>query len=82
MSRAAMTDKGLTRLLGRFGGKPLGYTGFTCPGSTDRQGENSLWSGCVVSRVTPAGDTTTLRMFGAIVERAGRFKLLSLANGL
>lgn len=82
MARAAMTDKGLMRLLERFGGKPLGYTGFTCRDSADRQGENRLWSGCVVSRVTPAGDTTSLRMFGAIVERAGRFKLLSLANGL
>jgi hypothetical protein len=82
MSRAAMTDKALARLLERFGGKPLGYIGFTCRDSADREGENRLWSGCVVSRLTPTGGTTRLRMFGAIIERAGRFKFLSLANGL
>jgi hypothetical protein len=80
MSRAAMTDKGLTRLLDRFGGRPPGYAGFACPNAVDRQGQNTLWSGCVVSRVT-AGDTARLRLFGAIVERDGRFKFLSLSNG-
>ena len=81
LSRSASTDKALTRLFDRFGGKSLGYAGFTCPDSPDRQGANTLWSACVVSRVS-AGDTTRLRMFGAIVARAGRFKFLSLTNGL
>jgi len=82
LSRSASSDKALSRLFGRFGGRPLGYAGFTCADSTDRQGPNTLWSGCVVHRVSSTGDTTRLRMFGAIVGREGRFKFLSLTNGL
>jgi len=82
LSRSASTDKAVSRLFDRFGGKPLGYAGFACPDSTDRQGANTLWSACVVNRVGSAGDTTRLRMFGAIVGREGRFKFLSLTNGL
>ena len=81
LSRTAATDKGFTRLMARFGGRPLHYVGFTCPDSAERQGSNTLWSGCVVARRDGA-DTTRLRMFGAIVARDGRFKLLSLSNGL
>lgn len=81
LSRAAATDKGFTRLMSRFGGKPLDYVGFSCPDSAERQGSNTLWSGCVVAR-REGGDTTRRRMFGAIVARGGRFKLLSLSNGL
>jgi hypothetical protein len=81
LTRSAATDKGLRRLLGRFGGRPLAYAGFTCADSVDRQGANTLWSGCAVQQVA-GGDTTRLRMFGPIVRRDGRFKFLSLANGL
>jgi hypothetical protein len=80
--RSASTDKAVTRLFGRFGGRPLGYTGFACPGTADRQGANTLWSDCVVNRVTAHNDSVELRMFGAIVGREGQFKFLSLTNGL
>jgi len=80
--RSASTDKAVTRLFGRFGGKPLGYAGFACPGAVDREGANTLWSDCVVKRVTAEGDKVRLRMFGAIISHHGQFKFLSLANGL
>ncbi len=80
--RSASSDKAVSRLFGRFGGKPLGYTGFACPAAVDRQGANTLWSDCVVKRVTMEGDSVRHRMFGAIVGRQGQFKLLSLTNGL
>jgi hypothetical protein len=82
LSRSASTDKARSRLFSRFGGRPLHYAGFTCPDSSDRQGANTLWAGCVVNRVGSTGDTTRLRMFGAIITRDGRFKFLSLTNGL
>lgn len=82
MSRAASTDKALTRLLSRFGGKPLGFAGLTCPDTAIREGANTVWSNCVVKRLTTGGDTVQLRMFGAIVSREGRYKFLSLTNGL
>ena len=80
--RSASSDKAVGRLFRRFGGKPLGYAGFTCPSAVEHQGANSLWSDCVVKRVTTEGDSVQLRMFGAIVGRSGQFKLLSLTNGL
>ena len=80
--RSASSDKAVSRLFGRFGGKPLGYAGFACPGAVDRQGANTLWSDCAVKRVTTGGDSVRLRMFGAIVGRSGHFKFLSLTNGL
>ena len=82
LSRSASTDKALGRLFSRFGGKPLRYTGFTCPDSSDRQQANTLWSGCVVEWADAAGSTIRLRMFGPIIAREGRFKFLSLTNGL
>ena len=80
--RSASSDKAVGRLFGRFGGKPLGYVGCACPGAVDRQGENTLWSDCVVKRITTGGDSVRLRMFGAIVGRGGQFKFVSLTNGL
>jgi len=82
LTRSVSTDKGLTRLFERFGGSPLGYVGFTCADSVDRQGENTIWTACAVARVSANGDTTKLGMFGPIVARDGRFKFLSLTNGL
>jgi hypothetical protein len=80
--RSASTDKAVRRLFGRFGGKPLGFAGFACPGKADRQGANTLWPDCDVTRTTAEGDSVRLRMFGAIVGRQGQFKFLSLTNGL
>ena len=82
MSRTASTDKATTRLLSRFGGAPLGFAGVTCPDPAIREGANTLWSNCVVKRLTSSGDTGRLRMFGTIVSRDGRYKFLSLTNGL
>jgi len=69
-------------LMARFGGRPLGFAGHSCATPLERQGENTVWSGCIVRRAGNGGDTTALRMFGSIIERGGRFKFLSLSNGL
>jgi hypothetical protein len=76
--RSAGTEKAAKRLLARFGGRPLGFHGYACPARPERQGDNTVWPGCVV-RSDAANE---LRMFGAIIERGGRFKFLSLTNGL
>ena len=83
LTRAASTEKSAGRLLRRFGGKPLGYAGYACDDKSVREGANRLWSGCVVRFTEPGSrDTTRLRLFGSVVERDGRFKFLSLTNGL
>lgn len=83
LQRSAATNKGAARLLSRFGGHSLDYAGHTCPGAPVREGANTLWSACFVNSASPtSGDTTRLRLFGPIIERGGRYKFLSLANGL
>lgn len=83
LRRSASTAKGASRLLARFGGRPLTLRGPVCAAPPEHQGENTVWAGCVVRRPDAGrGDTTTLRLFGAIVERGGRYKFLSLANAL
>ena len=83
LTRSASTEKATSRLLHRFGGKPFGYAGFSCDNTLAREGANTLSPGCAVRFIEPGRrDTTRLRMFGSIVERDGRFKFLSLTNGL
>jgi hypothetical protein len=82
LMRSAGTEKAVTRLMARFGGRPLGFVGHSCATPRERQGENTVWSRCVVRRAGDRGDTTSLRMFGSIIQRGGQFKFLSLSNGL
>ncbi len=70
---------GLKRLLRRAGGVRVAYLGHTCDAKPERQGPNTLWSSCSV-RLAANGDTVTQRWFGTILEREGRFKLLSYKN--
>ena len=76
------SSKGISRLWRRFSGGRLGVTGHACPSAPLAQGDNRLWTDCTVSRVDHSGDTTSVRMFGAIIERDGRYKFLSYANDL
>ncbi len=39
--RSAGTDKAARRLLARFGGRPLGFHGYSCPSRPERQGTTS-----------------------------------------
>jgi len=81
LQRSALTNKSASRLLDRFGGRPLGVIGYECPRRPSIQGKNTVWDGCAVSR-RAADESSTLRMFGPIIERDGRFKFLALSSGL
>ena len=76
----AGSNKGLRRAVQRFAGSPFGYRGLVCQ-PPQVQGTMRL-HGCDVRRVTIGGDTTQERLFGAILERDGEFKFLSLENKL
>lgn len=71
---------GLTRLLRRLGKQPLRYVDNRCDPKPDRQGRNLIWTNCLVRLVSPAGDTTSHRLFGSIIQRDGRFKIVSYKN--
>jgi hypothetical protein len=68
------------RLMNRLGGVHFRYVDHTCNPAPEIQGENKLWTGCQLRVVGPDNDTTTQRWFGAILERGGTFKFLTLAN--
>ena len=82
LTRSAANTKAAQRVLARVGGRSIRYAGFTCPDSATRHGTNTIWAGCTVELLSGGGDTTSLRMFGPIVQREGRFKFLSLTNAL
>lgn len=73
------SQKGVTRLLNRYGGKPVRLIGSDCRAPARREGENALWDDCV-QRLTQGGDTVSLRLFSGIYERNGRFKIFSYTN--
>ena len=75
------SEKGISRLLKRYGGQPTGYRGIECQEPVATQPPNRFWQ-CAV-RWQPAPDKPDpLRAFGFIMEREGRFKFVSYANGL
>jgi hypothetical protein len=75
-------SRGLNRALARHGGRPLQAIGHTCPDTAAEEGANRVWHGCVVRRLDEAGDTVNTSLFGAILERDGRFKFINYANRL
>jgi hypothetical protein len=76
------SNKGVTRLLRRLGGRPLGVVDHACAATPERQGPNRLWQRCTVRHVRAPGDTVRARMFGSVIERGGRYKFVSYANDL
>lgn len=63
------------------GGTSLGYESHECTRSA-REGANTIWSDCQVVRRLPDGGERSERLFGTIVERDGRYKLVALSNEL
>lgn len=70
---------GFKRLVRRAGGIQMTLAGYSCAPAA-RQGENRLWANCQLRLVGAKGDTTTHRFFGTILERHGRFKIISFKN--
>ena len=76
----AASGVGARRALERQGGRQLAYHGLACQ-PPQRHGEVQL-HGCDVLVRDETGGIGRLRMFGAILERRGAFKFLSLENRL
>lgn len=76
------SSRGVTRLLRRYAGNPVGYRGHQCNRAAEPLGEGSVRSGCVLHLEREGAAPAEFRLFGPIVEHAGRFKFLSYANEL
>ncbi len=77
----ASSEKGITRVVTRHGGRTLGFAGYQCPDSARTDGGLSFWDGCLVT-FEHEGDSRRMRLFGSIIERGGRYKFYSYANDL
>jgi hypothetical protein len=71
---------GVLRALGRLGGRTLDYRGHTCEPEPAVGGDNRVWVGCLVTLGRDGEEATPIRLFSAILERNGRFAILSYAN--
>jgi len=74
------TATGLERLLTRLGGSPLGYRSLSCAEVPVIEGSNRIWKDCTVRFSLPGSSIQTLQLFASIIEREGRYKILSYAN--
>ncbi|MEP6691121.1 MAG: hypothetical protein ABJD07_08180 [Gemmatimonadaceae bacterium] len=74
---------GIGRALKVLGGRRVTVSRYRCRPEPERQGDNLVWIGCTMrlGGAVPDG-ITELPLFGAVIERAGRFKFLSYSNKL
>jgi hypothetical protein len=75
------SEKGLGQLIDVLGDRAVTYAGHRCD-PPRYEGANTLWGPCVVRVAVPPADTAEARLFGLVLERGGRFKVLSFANTL
>lgn len=76
------SSKGIGRALDEYGDKPLRYVGYACDTVASHEGANTVWGPCTVKVRGGRNDTISLRLFGPLIERAGRWKFVSYGNKL
>ncbi|MEX0979607.1 MAG: hypothetical protein WDZ89_00840 [Gemmatimonadota bacterium] len=85
------SGRGLTRLLRRYGGHDMGYVAYDCPEAPVTEGESRYWHGCEILHTVPdeatgeragGSEPVRIRLFGSIMEREGRYKLVGFSNDL
>lgn len=74
-------EKGLARTRESLGSRPLGFVGYRCDPRPSREGVNLVWGPCVL-RWRRGNQTGDARLFGLIIERAGRFKFVDYGSRL
>ena len=79
---SSRSDRGARRALAVYGGRPLRVTGFDCAAAGSREGANTLWGPCTARWRTAQGESVSVRLVSQILEREGRFKVLSYGNNL
>jgi hypothetical protein len=80
MRHAAASGTGLTRLLDRLGGSSIGFRAWRCDESPVTEGTNRIWRGCALRFGPPGSAGHWKELFAGVIERQGRFKILSYSN--
>lgn len=73
---------GVHRAFEAYGGRSVAFRDLQCASTPVVQGRNRLWNACMVVLEHDDGREATVRLFGSILERDGRFKLVTAANDL
>lgn len=76
------SEKGIVRLLRRYGGSTLRFDALACPDSAATEGPNTLIGPCRVTFAAADSAARTLQVFGSIIARDGQYKFVSYANEL
>ena len=76
---ARSSSQGVTRVMRRHGGVPLGYRSLRCEAAPSTLGLLRIWSGCVVLRRGESGPGAQ-RLFGPIIAHGGQYKFLTYAS--
>jgi hypothetical protein len=79
---SANSEKGVVRLLRRYGGSSLRFEALLCPDSAVAEGPNTVIPGCRVRFAAADSAARELRLFGSLLNRDGRYKFVSYANEL
>jgi len=72
--------RGVFRALAAYGGVELRYAGHQCDPAPRIEGANRIWTGCRIALARPGEAPAPVRVFGAVIERDGRFAVLSYDN--
>jgi hypothetical protein len=72
--------KGALRALRELGGHRVKLLGYQCGTQPVLEGDNRLWTRCTVRMTRDGAAPVSVRLFGAIIERGGRFEVLSYEN--
>lgn len=76
------SSRGLTRLLQTFAHRELLVRGIRCAAEPEAAGEAVILAGCATLIQDADGQWVPMALFGRVMERDGRFKVLSYANAL
>jgi hypothetical protein len=76
------SEKGATRALSRVGGQSLTLEALDCPNAPVSSGAMRLHHGCTVRINQADGSVFNGRLFGSIIEIAGRFKFVGYSNDM
>lgn len=71
---------GVFRALREYGGADLDFAGYRCDPEPELEGVNRMWRNCVVSLARAGERPATLPLFGTVIERDGRFAVVSFRN--
>lgn len=72
--------KGVFRALRELGGHRLELKSYRCGEEPAVEGTNRIWTGCALTLARDGAAPVSVRLFDSILERDGRFAILSYAN--